>query len=578
MTTETSSTTLNWATKAEREAGHMHAEGAKCDACGEAPIAWQPYGGAVSFSEADRYLQAQEIEMAAGNQVSMFESLERNVWQSDLDARQKAQAIQRLATELDERIASAVADPMVSPERAGQAAFRGQDAVSDDPGGTFIMRDKSGSYRWLTIHTNKFRDREGDIFSEAAHKAYVEWANETKSFPALRLWHTPIDFGTGDFVAYDDNGFVLASGTFKPGFEDVAERLASEKNLGCSHGYLYRPSDYRDGVYHAYRSYEVSVLPRARAANTLTSPAFFAGEEWPMLGAQQKEWLTDVLGEEKVKEIETATTGLRSAAEGLALSYKAMEETLMEARSKDDAPPVAEAPAAPAAPEATANSEPSPALTAVPPVSEGAPPAQEAPAAVAAEAEAEPPAESSVVPATPAAASAAPIASAPVVTASPEAQTPAALPSDPPQPTEAEQAVAAAALAAAGPVSDSATAAKALHEALGEVLSPVLAELRSVHAELAGIKAANAERDEQVAELAQGSDAHLAAMIAPRIGWQPGARAASQSEGNVLSEEAAEALRLASARKDDAPPPSGPLGYLDDAIGHLRHATGVSAA
>lgn len=565
MTTETTGPLagMNWATKAEREDGHVHAEGQKCDACGEAPVAWMPYGGATSFTDADRFLQAQEIEMAAGMQVAMFESLERNIWQSDLDARQKAQAIGRLASELDERISTATADPTTSPERQGQAEYRGvtTEATSEDPGAAFVMRDKAGKYRWLTIHSNKYRDREGDIFSEQAHKNYVAWATEHKAFPGLRLWHAPLDIGQGDFVGYDDNGFVLASGTFKAGFEDIAERLAQMKDLGCSHGYLYRPTDYQDGVYNAYRSYEVSVLPRARAANTLTSTAFFAGEEMPVLGDQQKQWLTSVLGEDKVKELEEGTAQLGAAAASRGLSYKAIEETLFAAK---DEPPsaVAEPPAATAPPPAEGT----------PPANEGVPAATEA---------------AVVEPAADAAATQGSLADstieepreqpAAIVTPPETAVVPPALPAEPPQPTAEEQAAAAASIAAAEPLLAESEATKAMRGVLSDVISPLLAQVKSLEEQVVSLKGEREEDRAVIEQLAQGSDAHLADMVRPRIGYAPGFRAASASAANVVDE--AEAQRIKEMTEPSKQPATGTgivQGYLDDAIGRVAASVGVT--
>jgi hypothetical protein len=45
--------------------------------------------------------------------------------------------------------------------------------------------------------------------------------------------------------------------------------LADPKDLGVSHGYEYGETDLQqDGSYRSYRTFEISPLPRHRAANT----------------------------------------------------------------------------------------------------------------------------------------------------------------------------------------------------------------------------------------------------------------------------------------------------------------------
>jgi hypothetical protein len=200
-----------------------------------------------------------------------------------------------------------------------------------DPGSMMVFRGKDGDWRWMAVHSNKFEDRTKEIFPESAHRAYVDEVWETKQFPSLRIWHIPVDIGRADFVDYDDSGFVVSSGKFYD--PAVAVKLSGMKGLGCSHGYLYRKSDLQDGVYSRYRTYEVSVLPRERAANTLT--AFFAGEEVPMLTPDRKEFLTALVGEEKAAQIEEGVRALTAVATERGLSYKSLEERLLDQRTVD---------------------------------------------------------------------------------------------------------------------------------------------------------------------------------------------------------------------------------------------------
>lgn len=215
--------------------------------------------------------------------------------------------------------------------------MRGADATTTDFGSLTAFKDLTGRWRWVAIHSNKYEDREGEIFSEDAHKAFVAEVNRTKAFPTLRLWHIPWDIGVSDMVDYAD-GFVISSGTFGSAsdpMDDIAENLSQMKDLGCSHGYIYRNGDLRDGVYHAYRSNEISVLPRERAANTLT--AYFAGQEVPMpLTPQAKAFLEQTAGPDRTRAIEDGLASLKDFADANGLSYKSIEDGLLQQRAKDD--------------------------------------------------------------------------------------------------------------------------------------------------------------------------------------------------------------------------------------------------
>ena len=53
------------------------------------------------------------------------------------------------------------------------------------------------------------------------------------NLPELWLWHTPKwRLGEADWLAYDDSGFALASGTIDRGKEIVAEQIAKQKLVG----------------------------------------------------------------------------------------------------------------------------------------------------------------------------------------------------------------------------------------------------------------------------------------------------------------------------------------------------------
>jgi hypothetical protein len=206
-------------------------------------------------------------------------------------------------------------------------------AEFDDLGAFYVTKDLKGDLRWVAIVSNKYWDRDGETFSEAAHEECTDWINETEQFSELRLWHVPGSrVGQEDFTAYAD-GFVLSSGTFDKGMEDVAESLAAAKDrIKISHGYRFRPRDLDDeGVYHKYRRFEITILPSEKAANPWTS---FVGETFRKevfsmpLKPEQKAFFVEHLGEERTESIEAALGVLNKELEEAGVGWKQFSAAL----------------------------------------------------------------------------------------------------------------------------------------------------------------------------------------------------------------------------------------------------------
>lgn len=188
-----------------------------------------------------------------------------------------------------------------------------------------IAKDKAtGAWRWVALASNKFVDREGELFPEAAHKEFVEYVDGTKSYPELWLWHMPgMPLGSADFVEYLD-GFLVVSGTVEPEFGDVAESLSKDKELAVSHGYFYADSDLQDGIYRKYRMFEVSPLPREKAANLWTAFSTIVKED-QMMSKEKRAFLVTHLGEERVAGLEVSLPRLSKELEDKGISWKDVE-------------------------------------------------------------------------------------------------------------------------------------------------------------------------------------------------------------------------------------------------------------
>lgn len=182
---------------------------------------------------------------------------------------------------------------------------------------TMFTKDEDDAEWMLAVYSNKFMDREGDILSEASHKAFAEFVEETGLRPALTVYHLPNmsgvlwkdiiqdkiedipalneiirkvynDFGIGEVhrIIVSD-GFAACAVKLR---EDKQEEIEIVKSmideLGLSHKFLGIPAIYtaraEDGsitlqkVIDRYISVEMSLLPVSAAANGITYISAFS--------------------------------------------------------------------------------------------------------------------------------------------------------------------------------------------------------------------------------------------------------------------------------------------------------------
>ncbi len=198
--------------------------------------------------------------------------------------------------------------------------------------GSFVSyKDADGQWRWMIINTNKFEDREGEIFSVKSHKEYIAYVEKTGDWPEVWLWHTPgTRLGVASLVDYVD-GFVVHSGTYDEGMEDVAEKLSKmQHKLGVSHGYEYLLGDEEDKVYEHYRTFELTICPASRAANIWgTEFATFMKEVTMGFSQEKREFFVEALGEDRVVALETRLPALEKELEGAGVNFKELIDDLM---------------------------------------------------------------------------------------------------------------------------------------------------------------------------------------------------------------------------------------------------------
>lgn len=195
-----------------------------------------------------------------------------------------------------------------------------------DVGGIRFIKSADGSLRWWGLYTNAYQDSQDEIFPAASHKDYAEWAEKEGRYPELRTWHIPgTRLGSTEMIGFDeDTGFMVAAGTIDKKRERVVKSLKeSGVPLGLSHGYNYSRGGLVDGVYvGGYKTFEISVLPRDRAANKLTA---FGAQEDLMLTDAKKAFLKEHFGDEEAALIEQTANDLAAKAKAAGLSYKEFE-------------------------------------------------------------------------------------------------------------------------------------------------------------------------------------------------------------------------------------------------------------
>lgn len=328
---------LTWSMSEEKDTE----EGEKCHDCYEVEY-YRPYGGATSFVEADAFREAQDTAIAIDSAKYMFDSIYSNIWaDKEKSSDEKVNATEIAMKEMVKRMQNpednkGLGDKIKSLIGLGKTAEK---SLSYRTSFLSITKDTQGNLRWLALFSNNFEDREKEIFSEAAHKEYETWVDESQRFPSLRIWHMPkTDLGKADSITYAD-GFMLATGTFYEKSLDVAEKLAGMDDLGLSHGFAYMPEDLSDeGVYCHYRTFEISVLPMEHASNPWTAFTLESLQKEVAMGLDEKKrpFFVDLLGEERVSALEATLPEISKDLQQAGVAWKDLTEALASDEDSED--------------------------------------------------------------------------------------------------------------------------------------------------------------------------------------------------------------------------------------------------
>lgn len=186
-----------------------------------------------------------------------------------------------------------------------------------------------GNRLFVAAPTNAFLDREGEIISEAALERYAARAM-TGIVPKPELWHYHLRgtrHGAVEWLGVVDKA-LIAIGRF----DDNPVGRAAEKyyqaaapgTVTMSHGFMYRPSDYQNGVYKDVNIFEVSTLPAGTEANPFTTFAAVKEVNEMAMTEKQREQIQAVFGDyapaifQRITQISDASKALAD----LGVQYK----------------------------------------------------------------------------------------------------------------------------------------------------------------------------------------------------------------------------------------------------------------
>lgn len=184
-----------------------------------------------------------------------------------------------------------------------------------------VARDTNGDLRFFIRYSNGFIDRESEHFSSKSHENFVEWADRTKGYPELWIWHTPgTRLGVSDWLDYSD-GMACGSGIIDNDQESVAIALA-QKDVGASHGFVEFTRHTVNGVIGKHISYELSVLPPEYASNNYN---LVRSKEVTFTPAKRK-FLLETYSEDAVNALEKGNEELFKQLKEANVSFKSADE------------------------------------------------------------------------------------------------------------------------------------------------------------------------------------------------------------------------------------------------------------
>ena len=241
--------------------------------------------------------------------------------------------------------------PMSKKRAVAQMQALYANTKGGDPASSFrVFKQADGLYRWVTISSSAFKDRDGEIVTEKALAEDCIRCDNVKEYGPLRWWHLGgyeapdgiekwetwkagfgIDIGTCDFNMLHGK-MLLESGTFKTA--ELGQAFAdSQEKLEVSIAFSHPPGESKE--YNNIHRFERSLLPEGMASNLLTKYYVVKGEA-SMKTTEKLAALVAILRgkPEAAKQILTDAEAIQKAAEVAGLEYKEVEDLI---RGEDEA-------------------------------------------------------------------------------------------------------------------------------------------------------------------------------------------------------------------------------------------------
>jgi len=298
---------------------------------------WNLVDGALSFDDAENFDYKYEIVDGIQTLASVLVGISLNIlFAESVPVEEKEAQILSQIREFANRISMVMdtsnkekATSFLDTIKGFFSKLSGEKKVEDkldkegekDKNKFMVWKDEeTGLYRWFSVYSNNYRDREGDIISGESHKNFVKAVDDgLLDYPVLLHWHVKgTDWGKADWLHYDEEtGFALASGYVYEGHEKEAELLSLRENIGNSHGMprvLLQRDEKDSSVIKSHVTIEISDLPIENAANQLTGFQILK-EEKEMIPENKKDFLRSVgINDEQIDHIESSLKDISDEA------------------------------------------------------------------------------------------------------------------------------------------------------------------------------------------------------------------------------------------------------------------------
>ena len=193
-------------------------------------------------------------------------------------------------------------------------------AITDGQNVFFTTKQSDGQYRWVSISSTAFLDREFDIVSSKALERSAD--SVVKDRGPLRFWHVKgVDFGNCDFAMHDGLCLIESGLWYNDAVSQQARKESSRhpEKWAISIAFLSDPTDKErnvevrgkrvNNVYHSIAILERSLLPVQQSANVFSR---ITTEGEPEMLQHKIAILRELLGDELATKAVSQADGINA--------------------------------------------------------------------------------------------------------------------------------------------------------------------------------------------------------------------------------------------------------------------------